>query len=78
MMGSRKLRTNNHPQSESRSDVDRVSLSLPENDAPRQDSDLIALRAYQRYEQRGRENGHDLDDWLEAERELRGRSTHSE
>jgi hypothetical protein len=77
-MGSRKLRTNNDSQSESRSDIDRVSLSLPENDAPRQDSDLVALRAYQRYEERGRENGHDLDDWLEAERELRGGATDSE
>ena len=30
----------------------------------------IAKRAYALYEARGRENGHDLDDWLEAEREL--------
>ena len=26
--------------------------------------------AYQLYEERGRENGHDLDDWLRAETEL--------
>jgi hypothetical protein len=32
--------------------------------------DWIARRAYQRFEDRGREHGHDLDDWLEAEREL--------
>jgi hypothetical protein len=25
----------------------------------------------QRFEERGRDHGHDLDDWLEAERELR-------
>lgn len=30
----------------------------------------IAQRAYALYEARGREDGHDLDDWLEAEREL--------
>ena len=30
----------------------------------------IAQRAYALYEARGREEGHDLDDWLEAEREL--------
>ena len=28
------------------------------------------MRAYELFEQRGRENGHDLDDWLQAENEL--------
>ena len=32
--------------------------------------DRIAERAYELYESRGREGGHELDDWLEAEREL--------
>jgi hypothetical protein len=32
----------------------------------------IARRAYELYEQRGRDHGHDLDDWLQAERDLRG------
>jgi hypothetical protein len=32
---------------------------------------LIAGRAYALYLDRGREDGHDLDDWLQAERELR-------
>ena len=32
----------------------------------------IAHRAYEVFEQRGREHGHDVDDWLQAERELRG------
>ena len=31
----------------------------------------IARRAYQLYEERGGEHGHDWQDWLEAERELR-------
>ena len=30
----------------------------------------IAERAYALYEQRGREEGHDLEDWLQAEREI--------
>jgi hypothetical protein len=30
----------------------------------------IALRAFVIYEQRGAANGSDLDDWLEAERQL--------
>ena len=34
--------------------------------------DAIARRAYGLYEERGREHGHDLDDWLQAERELQG------
>jgi len=30
----------------------------------------IRRRAYALYEQRGREDGHDVDDWLRAEAEL--------
>jgi hypothetical protein len=33
----------------------------------------IARRAYDRYVAGGREDGHDVEDWVEAERELRGR-----
>jgi hypothetical protein len=36
------------------------------------DADRIAQRAYERYEARGREDGHDQEDWFEAERELQG------
>jgi hypothetical protein len=32
----------------------------------------IRLRAYELYEQRGREDGRDLDDWLQAESEVTG------
>ena len=32
--------------------------------------DEIARVAYSIYEARGRSDGHDVDDWLEAEREL--------
>ena len=37
----------------------------------------VARRAYELYEQRGGAHGHDIDDWLLAERELglAGRST---
>lgn len=31
----------------------------------------IAERAYEFYVQRGKEPGHELDDWLKAEREVR-------
>ncbi len=30
----------------------------------------ISLRAYELYEERGREDGRDLDDWLQAEEEI--------
>ena len=35
-------------------------------------SDEIARLAYRLYESRGRQDGHHLDDWLKAERELLG------
>jgi hypothetical protein len=35
----------------------------------------VARRAYEKYEQRGAEHGHDQDDWFEAERELRESTT---
>jgi DUF2934 family protein len=34
----------------------------------------IRCRAYELYEERGREDGHDLEDWLRAEVELTGRT----
>ena len=39
--------------------------------AARSSNDDVARRAYELYEQRGRRHGHDWDDWLKAERELR-------
>ena len=32
----------------------------------------VAHRAYQLFEARGREDGHDQEDWYEAERQLNG------
>jgi hypothetical protein len=40
--------------------------------APEPSYDEIAHAAYQRYLARGGTDGRDFDDWLEAERELRG------
>ena len=34
----------------------------------------IRLRAYTVYEERGKEDGHDVDDWLRAEAELTGKA----
>jgi len=33
-------------------------------------AERTAQRAYERYEARGRQDGHDREDWFEAEREL--------
>jgi hypothetical protein len=32
--------------------------------------DAIRMRAYELYEERGREDGHELDDWLRAKDEV--------
>jgi hypothetical protein len=34
--------------------------------------DAVAVRAYELFQERGREPGRDLDDWLRAEQELQG------
>lgn len=38
---------------------------------PFNDPDAVARRAYELYKQRGGVDGADLDDWLEAERQLK-------
>ena len=38
----------------------------------------VERRAYELYEQRGRENGRDWDDWLQAEREMLGAEAEGE
>src|SRR5690349_12908244 len=43
----------------------------PNGSAPVTDGD-VARRAYDLYLARGSEAGHDVEDWLQAERELRG------
>jgi Protein of unknown function (DUF2934) len=40
--------------------------------SPEEPQQEIARRAYELYERRGRQEGHDLEDWLEAEREVLG------
>lgn len=34
-------------------------------------SELIRRRAYELFEERGRQSGHDVEDWLSAEREIK-------
>jgi hypothetical protein len=37
--------------------------------------ETVRTRAYELYEARGREDGHELDDWLRAEEEITQRKT---
>jgi hypothetical protein len=36
----------------------------------------IRLRAYELYETRGRQDGHEMEDWLQAETELKEKMAH--
>ena len=64
-----------HPKEE---DCEKELLSMQENPkiAPPTaneeplSEELIRRRAFELYEARGHENGHELDDWLKAESEL--------
>jgi hypothetical protein len=64
--------SNRKPSTNAQQTDDRASRSQASLEPPAQDVDLIARAAYQRYEARGREDGHDVEDWLTAEREMRG------
>jgi hypothetical protein len=48
--------------------------TLVSSTAPEKISAQIARRAYELYETRGREDGHDMEDWLRAEEEITGRA----
>ncbi len=47
-----------------------INTELQKTDSGGELQDEIRVRAYQLYERRGREDGHNLDDWLQAEAEL--------
>ncbi len=52
-------------------------VPMPGSDMPQRQAvadDEIARRAYALYEQRNCADGHDVDDWLCAEQEVRGAS----
>ena len=51
--------------------VGRLRAPEPNGSAPVTDAD-VARRAYDLYLARGGEPGHDVEDWLQAERDVRG------
>jgi len=43
---------------------------LPPLQSPEELQEQVSRRAYELYEARGREDGHDVDDWLRAESDV--------
>jgi hypothetical protein len=68
------------PEQQKRSDTPLMKPK-PSTLAPKSDEPTVLIpmeqqiqqRAYELYEQHGRTDGYDLDDWLQAEREIKGR-----
>ena len=50
-----------------------VSSTKPEEGSLELTEQLIRIRAYLFFEERGCEHGHDLEDWLRAEAEIYGK-----
>ena len=47
-------------------------FSFPHLGSQELTEEIIRRRAYELFEQRGSEHGHDFDDWLQAEAEVKG------
>ncbi len=54
--------------------MNKTSERKPD-DLPQGRLDKIRQRAYELYEARGREEGHDFDDWLRAEADIEALET---
>jgi hypothetical protein len=48
-----------------------LETNSPEIEAPYELQEQIRRRAYELYEQRGAQDGHELEDWLQAEAEVK-------
>jgi hypothetical protein len=48
-----------------------LQTNSPEIEAPCELQEQIRRRAYELYEQRGAKDGHELEDWLQAEAEVK-------
>ena len=70
MAETRRRRSHVRPGSDV-TDSPRASVPGAEAVADQVGSSEVARRAYELYESRGGEHGHDWDDWLQAEHEVR-------
>lgn len=53
--------------------TESVLEEVPDSSSLEKTEELVRLRAYGYYELRGREDGHDVEDWLRAEAEILGK-----
>ncbi len=51
-------------------DAKRKPVAIASTKSPQELEEKIRRRAYELYEMRGRQGGHELDDWLRAEAEI--------
>ena len=51
-------------------EINALSAEILAKKTPFDIQEQVRRRAFELYEQRGREDGHDQDDWLQAESEL--------
>jgi hypothetical protein len=75
-------RADRHPDGIEKTTPEGMNQALAQRTlAPKSDEPTVLIpreqhiqqRAYDLYEQRGRTDGHDLEDWLQAECEMKGR-----
>jgi DUF2934 family protein len=52
--------------------MSETAVMVQPNGRPSEDE--VRVRAYQRYLERGGSHGNDVEDWVEAEKELKGQS----
>lgn len=52
----------------------RTGFSRPSSTGTDKTTDAIKKKAYELYEKRGRRPGHEMEDWLEAERIVKQKS----
>ena len=50
-----------------RKSTNKAGMSIPQG----QLTDMIRKKAYELFEKRGKKQGHDMDNWLEAERMIK-------
>lgn len=53
----------------------KPTTATPSTNTPQVPQDKIAMRAYEKWCQRGRPHGTTMQDWLEAEKELKAEFT---
>lgn len=55
-----------------------ISTAKPDEGSLELTEDIVRVRAYRFYEERGREDGHDREDWFRAQAEIVGKKPAAE